>query len=488
MRKRRVPRLFTVAATVVLSLCGACADDGAVPAVEPEPEPFLTVSPDTLFYDLSGNPLDASEFAVKTNCAWRLSVPEQADWFEASAFSGQCDASVSFQLGTDAHYRVAELVFAAIAADGKPVVSRSVVIQQGEKPADPSSPDDPSDPDTPDNPDEKPGGDPSEPSDPGDGPTDPSNPDNPSDPDKNPDNPPETPAIPKIESVTPTELVWAATDSGVIRQVVVVVENFDSHVLLPEISGADAGRFEASVNGLVVSVKTVGMNETDADYRASLEISVADGNSVSVPLVQSKRESVPDSGDSGDNSGDNSGGGSDSGDGEENGEPDLSKGGGSDDFATLMPDSQPTDLETLSGWKGLNCAVYSGSKENDSAPEFPSLLGRDSSVKGLAMCNVSAKVGRIESPELHGGCGRLTFRYGVTEPDKRVDFTVEILRNGTRVKSWTVGGAVTQYKQNEFSKDVQLSGDFRIVIRNNASSTAEYTTVFQIAWSGYPAD
>lgn len=514
MRKRR---LCSVAATVVLSLCCACADDGAVPAVEPEPEPepeqsepFLIVSPDTLFYDLSGNPLDASEFTVKTNCAWRLSVPEQADWFEASATSGRCDASVSFHLNIDPCYRVAELTFAAIAADGKPAISYPVVIQQGEKTAGPSNPDAPSDPDTPDNPDENPDVDPSNPDGPSDPNTpdnpdknpdvDPSNPDNPSDPDKNPEIPPTPPSVPKIESVNPTALVWSAAESKVVRQVDVTVENFDNYVLQePKISGADADRFDASVNGLTVSVQPVGKNETDADYRATLEISVADGNSVPVSLVQSKCELQPDhngesgenaggdnsGGESGDNSGDNSDDNSGSGDGEESGQPDEPQGGGCDDFATLTPGYLRADLKTASGWQGFYCAVYSGDKGPDSTLYFRSLLGDDSNVKGLAIYNGPAKLGRIESPDLHGGCGSLTFRYGVTEANKSVDFTVEIVQNGTPIKSWSVRKTVKQYEPNVFFQEVQLSGDFRIVIRNNASSTAEYTTVFQIAWTGH---
>ncbi|MDE6864687.1 MAG: hypothetical protein K2I97_00460 [Alistipes sp.] len=363
-----------------MSLCCACADDGAVPAVEPDPEPepeqsepFLTVSPDTLFYDLSGNPLDASEFTVKTKCDWQLSVPEQADWCEASATFGQCDASVSFRLGGDPCYRVAELTFAAIAEDGKPVISCPVFIQQGEKPD----------------------VDPTEPSDPDERPTDPSDPDNPSDPDKDPET---SPAIPEIESVNPTALVWSANESGVVRQVDVTVKNFDNHVLSnPKITGADAGRFTASVNGRTVYVKTAGTNDTAADYRATLEISVADGNSMSVSLLQSKRESEPDNGDSGDNSDGDSNGDGDGGDdgdgdggdggekGEETGEPNDPPGGGCDDFATLTPDYLRADLKTDSGWKGFSCAVYSGDNGNDTAPYFRSLLGSLSSVRGLAL-------------------------------------------------------------------------------------------------------
>ncbi|MDE6570478.1 MAG: hypothetical protein K2K43_07660, partial [Alistipes sp.] len=366
-----------------------------------------------------------------------------------------------------------------------------VVIHHVEKPVDPLNPDGP-DPDTPDNPDKNPD-------------VGPSDPDNPSDPDKKPETPPETtPAIPKIESVTPTALVWSATESKVVRQVDVTVKDFDNHVLSkPKITGADADRFEAYVNGLTVCVKTAGENDTEADYRATLEISVADGNSVPVSLLQSKRESVPDNGDSGDNSGENSGGdggddgnggdgsgngdnGDGGGDGEENGEPDAPQGGGCDDFAKLPSSSQCTKWETHSGWQGFYCAVYSGDNGPDSTPFFRSLLGCSSKVKGLAMYNGPATLGRIESPDLHGGCGSLTFRYGVTEANKTVDFTVEIVReSGTVAKSQRVQKSVKQWEQNEFSADVQLAGDFRIRIRNNALSTAEYTTVFQITWTGY---
>ncbi len=567
-------RLLLVACVACISF--ACADSGTVPEPDPEPapvpvpvpvpeetEPYLEVSPAMLRFDVAGNALGEKSFVVKTNCPWRLDIPKEADWLEASDVAGKGLDTVSFRLYIDRTYHTADLVFTAECADGRPALTQSVTVQQGTEPAEP----DPSDPDTPDdnppgpsNPDDPggdskddpdqnpddPGGDSKDdpdqnPDDPGgdskddsdQNPDDPGgdskddpdqNPDDPSgdskdDPDQNPDDPtPEVPPVvqvqPSIVAVDPTFLWWNADDRGQTKQVAVYVANFDGYTLDVSIEGAYADRFEVQSpvrDGLVVRVGNVGVNDSDVDYTASLVISVKNGNSLSVPLTQVKRmagsngdKEDDDKGDSGEDagSGGDSGGGSgtpsddnDSGGGNtppptENDSNDTARGGGSDDFTHLKPESLFKNRvgPTPAGWCGEYCAVYSGGGY-DSDPTYPSLLGTRAKVKGLAMNGKTTAVGRIVSPEIAGGCGTLSFDYGITDAgDRRVDFTVEILQNGVAVRTFRVERTAEKFKKYTFTGDVRVSGRFQIVFTNNCPSKQardkDRYTIFHIEWTG----
>lgn len=450
---------LTVCVVGMLFVSGACADDGTVPEPDPTPtvpepkpemkEPYLEVSPTALSFDIEGNALDAEAFTVKSNCAWNLKIPEHTDWFEASATSGNGDGSVSFRLSADPVYHVADLIFSTEASDGQSALSQTVTIRQGTKPVDT---------------------DPTEPTDP----TDPENPD------PEPETPPVDSLVPSIIAVIPNSLLWDAADRNVTKSITVQVENFDNQVLNVAIEGANKDRFETISpvrDGFVVRVTNVGPNETDADYTASLIITVESGNSMTVPLIQSKRV-VPDSGDGDDKDDD----GSDDGG--------IESGGGCDDFSYLEPNS--TYMKhigpTPAGWIGENCAVYSGGGPN-SDPYYPSLLGADARVIGLSMNGKTTAVGKIVSPVLHGGCGILSFDYGITnEEDEHVDFKVEIFRNGVLWDTFLVKNTVERLKKNTFSTDVHVSGDFQIVFTNNCpsreSKDVDRYTIFHIEWTG----
>ncbi len=556
-------RLLFVVCVACISF--ACADSGTVPEPEPIPtpmpvpeetEPYLDVSPAMLSFDSAGNALNGKGFIVKTNCAWRLDIPEEADWLEVSDVAGEGADTVSFRLYIDRTYHAAELVFTAQSTDGSSALTQSVTVRQGTEPAE-SDPSDPTDPNTPD-----------------DNPPSPSNPENPSDdpsgsgdskndpdqkPNTDPDAPPAIPAVPSIVAVDPTFLWWNADDRGQTKQVVVYVANFDSYTLDVSIKGANADRFEVQNpvrDGLIVQVSNVGVNESDVDYTASLVISVKGGNSLSVLLTQVKR--IAGSGDQEDddksnggdevgsggddsggtlNNGDNSGsddgtqsgndhsdegsgtpgndvdsggsagtvpdngngagGGSGSGSGGNTMPPagddsDVpARGGGSDDFTHLKPESLFKDRvgPTPAGWRGEYCAVYSGGGTN-SDPTYPSLLGPRARAKGLAMNGKTTGIGRIISPEIEGGCGTLSFNYGITDAgDRQIDFTVEIQQNGVAVETFQVKRTAEKFEKYTFTTDVQVSGRFRIVFTNNCPSKQakdkDRYTIFHIEWTGW---
>ncbi len=536
-------RLLLVVCAACLSF--ACADSGTVPEPDPEPtpvpvpvpeetEPYLDVSPAMLSFDVAGNALGENSFVVKTNCSWRLDIPEEADWLEVLDVAGEGLDTVSFRLYIDSVYHAADLVFTAENADGSALV-QSVTVRQGTKPveSDPSVPNPPEDnPPSPSNPD-----DPSDdPSGSGDSKDDPDQ-----KPNTGPDAPPATPAVPSIVAVEPTFLWWNADDRGLTKQVAVYVANFEGCTLDVSIEGTNADRFEVQSpvrDGWIVQVSTVGVNDSDVDYKASLVLSVKGGNSLSVPLTQVKRmagsgdKEDDDKGDNGSevgsgggsdgggtpsddndsggsagtvpNNGNGSGGGSGSGSGgggsttpptedDSNDSTDPAKGGGSDDFTHLTPESLFKDRvgPTPAGWRGEYCAVYSGGGY-DSDPTYPSLLGPRARVKGLAINGKTTGVGRIFSPEIAGGCGTLSFDYGITDAgDRQIDFTVEILQNGSVKKKFHVKPAqpAEKFKKYTFTEDIQVSGRFRIVFTNNCPSQQaqekDRYTIFHIEWTGW---
>ena len=310
-------------AACVAGITFACADSGTVPEPEPEPapvpvpeetEPYLEVSPALLRFDVAGNALGEKSFVVKTNCPWRLDIPKEADWLEASDVAGKGLDTVSFRLFIDRTYHTADLVFTAECADGHPALTQSVTVRQGTEPVEP----DPSDPDS---------------------------------------------------------------------------------------------------------------NDTE-------------------------------------------------------------RGGGSDDFTHLKPESLFKNRvgPTPAGWCGEYCAVYSGGGY-DSDPTYPSLLGTRANVKGLAMNGKTTAVGRIVSPEIAGGCGTLSFDYGITDAgDRRVDFTVEILQNGVSVRTFRVERTAEKFMKYTFAEDVRVSGRFQIVFTNNCPSKQardqDRYTIFHIEWTG----
>ena len=174
--------------------------------------------------------------------------------------------------------------------------------------------------------------------------------------------------------------------------------------------------------------------------------------------------------------------------------PSADAAGGTDDFALLPAESRFMREvgPTLAGWRAENCAVYTGGSF-DSDPVYASLLGSDARTHGLCMNGNTKAPGRIFSPLLPGGCGRLTFCYGTTRTgDEKVDFTVEIRQQGIAVATFREVTTADKLKPCTFSREVRLPGEFQLVITNNCPSGADRerdcVTIFGIAWTALPAE
>lgn len=164
--------------------------------------------------------------------------------------------------------------------------------------------------------------------------------------------------------------------------------------------------------------------------------------------------------------------------------------GGRDDFSTLKANSSYSTHTSTAGWKGTNCAVISGGS-SDNNPVFKSLLGTSSSAKAVVINGKTSAKGTITSPTLTTGCGTISLKYGYVFGESNAPkFKVEIKQNGTVINTYTVvGTATTKFKVNEWSQEVNVAGDFQIVITNlspsNVNSNKDRTAIWDIIWTGY---
>lgn len=164
--------------------------------------------------------------------------------------------------------------------------------------------------------------------------------------------------------------------------------------------------------------------------------------------------------------------------------------GGNDDFSTLTNNNSYGKQTSKDGWVGQNCAVMSGGS-NDSNPVFKSMMGTDSSVKGLTMNGKTAAVGTITSPTITTGCGTLKFMYGYPFSESNgIKFKVEIKQNGAVVNTYTIEDkTATKLQAYDYEVEVNISGEFQIVFTNlcpsnNASSNKDRYTIWNVEWTG----
>ena len=164
---------------------------------------------------------------------------------------------------------------------------------------------------------------------------------------------------------------------------------------------------------------------------------------------------------------------------------------GRDDFNTIDSNSSYTARKSTAGWVGENCAVQSGGA-NDSNPVFNSLLGADENTRAWVINGKTSAIGKITSPVISTGCGTLTFNYGIAFTEKNgYDFNVEIVQNGAVVKSFNVVNADnTKYAKFTFSEEVNVAGDFQIVITNNcpsanSESNKDRYSIWDIMWTAH---
>lgn len=113
----------------------------------------------------------------------------------------------------------------------------------------------------------------------------------------------------------------------------------------------------------------------------------------------------------------------------------------------------------------------------------------DASNRALCMNGKTSAAGTITSPTISGGCGTLTFDYGLPFSDTKIKFRVDIIQNGATVKTFTVENSsaakLTKYSHEEV---VDVAGEFQIVFTNlspsKSTSNKDRTAIWNVVWTG----
>ena len=171
-------------------------------------------------------------------------------------------------------------------------------------------------------------------------------------------------------------------------------------------------------------------------------------------------------------------------------EPTPGEYAGRDDFNSIDWNSSYIARESAAGWVGENCAVQAGGPA-DANPVFPSLLGSSTDARAWVINGKTSAVGKITSPVITTGCGTLTFNYGMTFTEANgYDFDVDIVQNGEVVKTFNVVNADnTKFGKYTFEEEINVAGEFQIVITNNcpsaSTSNKDRYSIWDVMWTAH---
>ncbi len=164
-------------------------------------------------------------------------------------------------------------------------------------------------------------------------------------------------------------------------------------------------------------------------------------------------------------------------------------GGGVSDFETFANPvnpmkTYPSDV-TTNGWT-MNYGNIIGPSFWAGTVKVPSLIG-----------NIN-KPGNLVSPNLTGGCGKLTLEYGIIKPYTKynvgIKFKVEVKDNSGAVKfTREISKPQSELVPNEVittSMDINYSGDFTITITNlcpqgMTMDVADKVCILKVEWTGF---
>ncbi len=162
------------------------------------------------------------------------------------------------------------------------------------------------------------------------------------------------------------------------------------------------------------------------------------------------------------------------------------------DFETLSRTSSYVASTSDAGWVLTNCAVQEGG-EKDANPVYILLgkvAGTDTWAKAACMNGKTTAVGTIESPELTGGCGTLSFDYAnIFTEANGVNFQIDVIQNGAAVKTIVVDeDSITKMTKYTFCQDVNVSGSFKLKFTNlspsnNNSSNKDRVSIWNLTWT-----
>ena len=160
-------------------------------------------------------------------------------------------------------------------------------------------------------------------------------------------------------------------------------------------------------------------------------------------------------------------------------------------FNNGEPKSTYGTCTNATGWTAENCAILSGyDGEGDGTNPRFAFIGSPSTLAPTLNGN-STKPGKLTSPTLAGGCGKLTFNYGFAYSETSdTKFTVSIKQGDKVVKSETVTVAKAdwvKFKVYDFSMDVNVTGDFSIEIVNDCAgaqtANKERVSNWNLTWT-----
>lgn len=160
-------------------------------------------------------------------------------------------------------------------------------------------------------------------------------------------------------------------------------------------------------------------------------------------------------------------------------------------FNNGEPKSSYGTHTNATGWTAENCAILSGyDGEGDGTNPRFAFIGSPSTLAPTLNGN-STKPGKLTSPTLAGGCGKLTFNYGFAfNETSDTKFTVSIKQGDKVVKTQTVTVAKAdwvKFKVYDFSMDVNVTGDFSIEIVNDCAgaqtANKERVSIWNLTWT-----
>ncbi len=167
-----------------------------------------------------------------------------------------------------------------------------------------------------------------------------------------------------------------------------------------------------------------------------------------------------------------------------------------DDFET-MNDGTATSLygtyTSAAGWTATNCSLLCGAEGSN--PNFAFIGNKTGSTSQVAYAPTlngkTSAAGTLQSPVISGGLTHLSFSYGAAFSDTYLKFRIDLLQNGSVVKTWTIdNNAVTKQTVYTFSEDVALTGDFTILFTNlspsGANSNKDRVSIWNVDWEPQP--
>lgn len=156
-----------------------------------------------------------------------------------------------------------------------------------------------------------------------------------------------------------------------------------------------------------------------------------------------------------------------------------------------------TTASNAEGWTVTNSQIHAG-KEAEASSEgdgYFKLYGNDPNViRAVCLNGKTSAKGTLTSPNLTGGCGTLSLKYGAVfgYDFQPASFHVTIYQDGAAVKEFDIEGPnegnITKKTEYLWKQDVNIDGEFSIEFVNNCPSGLKSNTdrisLWDIEWTG----